>query len=408
MTVSATKGAYGWVAQVAQDTLPAAGDYNTDGMRWHKVIQGDLAMNQMQEPYPFEVGGTLLPPGTYKGGYWSGGTLQMHPRLMFDDTLPSNGLLALLYTYAGTQTILDGTSSITTTTLATDITGTATIEVSGGFGTAAADQIAIFPGGDGGTVDFGFDQGDGDDRWLTVRKLIPSGASGFVGESFYNSKVNAINITAAAGAPLQWEVVFQGAAGDSDTYDQVVLEGFAGIPPASEGWDYSAAYDVTSIPISTYGSIKQGTMVSTDFKRAQNMTINLGSNMTPPPQMLVVGQFTPIDYSVLSRQIGVSYDFLWANADLYREIFYGSASGTTFDPDPYTSPFWTSFASPDGTRQFGFFATNVHWMAQPIGLRAPDLVRMRVDGIVAQPSSGAHWGVWMSASDIGSASGWPT
>ena len=48
MAVSGTKGAFGWVAQVAQDDLPASGEFNTDGMTWHKVLT--LSLIHISEP----------------------------------------------------------------------------------------------------------------------------------------------------------------------------------------------------------------------------------------------------------------------------------------------------------------------------------------------------------------------
>lgn len=409
MTVSAQKGAFGWVGQVAQDDLPAAGDYNTNGMTWHRVLQGDLAMNQDQRPYDNEVGGSLLIPGTYKAAYWSGGRLVLHPRLAVDNA-PPNHLVSLLWTYAGTMSMLSGTDDIdgTNTLDGTNVLGSASATVSGTLEVNSGDDVMFFPGDDGANVQFGVDQGDGDDRWLAVRKLTPSGASGYVGETFYNSKVANITITATAGAPIVMEVAFQGSAGDSDTYDQCVLEAFTGIPPATGGWQYSTGKNVDTVPISTKGAIKKGTALSADFKRVQNLRIDLGSGMTPPPQMTIIGQYSPFDYSVLNRPIGLTFDYIWENADLYRQIYYGGVSGTTFDPAPHTSPFFVSFGEPTDVYKLGFFAQTVHWMSEPIGLAGQDLVRMRINGIVST-STGAEWGLWLAGAGIAAgASAWPT
>jgi hypothetical protein len=97
MPVPGMKAAFGWVGQVAQDDLPAAGEYNDNGMTWHKVLGGDLGLQDDQRPYDPEVGGSILPPGTYKSSYWSGGQLAMRPRLAISATqTKANGLAPLL------------------------------------------------------------------------------------------------------------------------------------------------------------------------------------------------------------------------------------------------------------------------------------------------------------------------
>jgi hypothetical protein len=96
MPVSGMRAAFGWVGQVAQDDFPAAGEYNDNGMTWHKVLGGDMSLQDDQRPYEPEIGGSLLPPGTYKSSYWSGGQLAMRPRLAISGTATkANGLVPL-------------------------------------------------------------------------------------------------------------------------------------------------------------------------------------------------------------------------------------------------------------------------------------------------------------------------
>lgn len=393
MPVSGMKGAFGWVGQVAQDDLPAAAEYNDNGMTWHKVIAGDLGLMDDQRPYEPEVGGSLLPPGTYKGAYWSGGRLSIRPRLAVAD-LPANGLVPLLWAYAGTAALLDSTEAITTATLPASVLGTATTvaDITGVTG-----QAIFFPGALG-AVQFGREAGDGDNRYLALRKLTPT-ADGYIGETFYNSKVAGLSVQAASTGPLGVEISFLGGGGDSDQVDQYVLDAFVGEPAAANGWDYATAKPVDTIPMAGGGFVKEGVLSGNESRRVRNFQLNLGGAMTQPQDETVIGQYAPIGYSFLGRQIGIQYQFLWENAELYRRIKLGGITGTTWSVTPYTSPFWSRFPTMAGDYALGFFAQSVHWMSQPLGLRGEGQVVMQVSGVVADVA-GAQWALWLAAKDL--------
>lgn len=403
MPVSGMKAAFGWVGQVAQDDLPAAGEYNTNGMTWHKVMGGDLGLQDDQRPYDPEVGGSILPPGTYKSSYWSGGQLAMRPRLAISATqTKANGLVPLLWAFAGGAAYLPSTTVINADTLGAGVLGTATTvaDITGIVGDAL-----IFPGVSG-AVQFGAERGDGDNKWLALRRLIPTEA-GYIGETFFNSKVAAINLSAAATGPLGMEVTFLGGAGNSDLYDQYVLENITGEPVAANGWDYASAADVDTIPMAGGGYVKEGTLSGGESRWVRDLRIQLRGNITGPQDTTMIGQYAPGGYSILGRQIMVSYSYLWNNADLFRKIKLGGVSGTSWSQAPYYSPFWTRFPDLAGTSVMGFFAQRVHWMAQPVGVQGESQVIMQVQGLVTG-APGAAWGLWLAAADLEDASAWPS
>ena len=59
-----------------------------------------------------------------------------------------------------------------------------------------------------------------------------------------------------------------------------------------------------------------------------------------------------------------------------------------------------------GVYALGFFAQNVHWMSQPIGLQGESQVVMGVTGMVADVA-GAQWGVYLAGADYTGVV-WPT
>lgn len=400
MPVSGMKGAFGWVGQAAQDDLPAAGEYNTGGMTWHKVISGDLGLADDQRPYENEVGGSYLPPGTYKASYWAQGRLAIRPRLAVNLSA-ANGLVPLLWAYAGSMANVPSTTLITAATLPAGVLGTATdVEDMTGI----AGDALIFPGASGSVL-FGADRGDGDDRYLTLRKLTPTRA-GYIGETFHNSKVAAINLSTASTGPLGAELALVGCGGDSDQFDQYALEAFVGEPSAANGWDYASAKSVDTIPMAGGGYVKQGTLSGSELRGVRDLQISLGGGFTRPQDQTIVGQYAPMGFNLLTRQIGISFSYLWDNPDLYRQIKTGGIAGTTWSQAPYTSPFWTKYPDLAGANAIGFFAQTVDWMAQAVGLQGESQVVMRVSGIV-RDAPGAKWGVWLAAADY-SGVVWPS
>jgi hypothetical protein len=408
MPVSGMKAAFGWVGQVAQDNLPIAAEYGPNGMTWHKALGGDLGLMDDQRPYDPEVGGSILPPGTYKSSYWSGGQLALRPRLAISATqTKANGLFPLLWAFAGGGAKVASTLVVTTATIPAAAMGTATT-VADITGLTGAHDVMIFPGASG-SVQFGSEQGDGENRWLTFRRLIPT-QTGYIGETFFNSKVASIGLSTASTGPLGAEIAIIGGAGNSDTYDQYVLENFTGLPNAANGWDFTSAANVDTIPMAGGGWVKQGALSSAEVKNVRDLQINLMGNITKPQDGTMIGQYAPGGYSILGRQITISYTFLWDNANLYRQIKLGGTSGTTWKSTPYVTPFWSSFPDLANNHAMGFFAQNVHWMSAPIGVQGESQVLMKVNGLVSD-AAGAQWGIWIAKAGASSLTGpsvWPT
>lgn len=405
MPVPGMRAAFGWVGQIAQDDLPAAGEYNDNGMTWHKVLGGDLGLQDDQKPYDPEVGGSILPPGTFKSSYWSGGQLAMRPRLAVSGAqTKANGIVPLLWAFAGSSVKLASTVPINSpaTVPAGVLGGASTVATITGL--AGVHEAIFFPGANG-TVQFGSEQGDGEDRWLTMRRLIPT-KTGYIGETFYNSKVASISLASASTGPLGMEVAILGGAGDSNLYDQYVLENFTGAPTPADGWDFASAANVDTIPMAGAGYVKQGALNSAALKNVRDLQINLQGNITGPQDTTMIGQLAPGGYSLLGRRITISYTFLWDNPDLYRQIKLGGVNGTAWSQAPYYSPFWIKFPDLAGTRAMGFFAQNVHWMSAPIGVQGESQVQMRVTGLVTE-AVGAQWALWLAAASLTGPSVWP-
>lgn len=411
MPISASRGAFGWVGQVAQDDFPSGAEFNTNGMTFHKVLAGDFSLQDDQRPYDPEVGGSLLSPGTYKSSYWSQGRLSIRPRLgVIATRTKAHSLVPVFWTFAGSAAHIAGGvggTVITTTTIPTAVMGAYT-KVHQLTGLDDEDDSTIFFPGASGSIQFGADLGDGNDKWLTLRKLTPT-STGYIGETFYNCKVAGLSFGSASTGPVGMDIAFQGGAGNSDTFDQYVLEAITGEPSNNVGWNYETALGVDTCPHAGSGWVKLGAADSDELKYVRDLQVTLGGNMTRPQDMTMIGQYTPGDYALLSRDIGVTYTFLWNNPDLYREIKLGGISGTTWSATPYTSPFFCRFADMAGNYAMGFIAQSMDVMTAPIGLRGQTQVVMQVSGVV-RDVTGCKWALWIAGpkDDIANMVTWPT
>lgn len=72
---------------------------------------------------------------------------------------------------------------------------------------------------------------------MALRKLTPT-VTGYIGETFYNCRVAGLSMGSSATGPIGMDIAFQGGAGNSDTYDQYVLEAITGEPTTNTGWNY--------------------------------------------------------------------------------------------------------------------------------------------------------------------------
>lgn len=407
MPLSGNRGAFGWVGQVAQDDFPSGVGWNTDGMTFHKVLQGDFSLQDDQRPHDPEVGGSLLSPGTYKSSYWSQGRLSLRPRLgLITGRTKAHSLVPILWSLAGSAAYFDtSTTVVTTATIPAGVMGTDTkIEQITG---AAGDDAIFFPGASG-TIQFGADLGDNataNKKWLALRKLTPT-ATGYIGETFYNCRVAGLSMGSSATGPIGMDIAFQGGAGNSDTYDQYVLEAITGEPTTNTGWNYETALNVDTIPHAGSGWIKLGASSSSEIRYVRDLQVTIGGNMTKPQDMTMIGQYAPGDYALLSRDIGITYTFLWDNADLYRAIKLGGTNGTEWSSVPSRSPVWCRFADMGDNYSIGFFGQDMDLMTAPIGLRGQTQVVMQVSGVVRDVAT-AKWALWITGADLTNMKDWP-
>lgn len=295
-----------------------------------KANQVNVAPVQMTRNVGQLVGGSLLPGGSIKTAAWSGGAMVMPPPL--DDYIGW-----LLYAFAGSVSSVDN---------------------------ADGSYSHYFPGGADSSAPA---------KYLTARRSVP-GAN-----TLYEQMEDQV-VT---------RMLWSFAPGEFATL-RAEMAGRTPSSPDGSGWAFDAK-DETSVPIACKGSFElpSGTMVDT----VSGVTLEMG-NITPPPQqVLAMGSYYPIDFPVLGRQISLSFASLWEDKALYDSLFYDTGVWT---PTVYSSSVEVvvqSTANISGSipYELAFYAPEVGWECQPVGLEGGGLVAMQMTGIVTDAASGFDW-----------------
>jgi hypothetical protein len=341
MATSAAPGAVGWGPQVDRATAATVYFY-------HKAREVNLAPIEIVNDFDPEIGGSLLPAGSYKAAYWVGGEIDVVPRL--------NATLGwLFYCFAGHAS---------------------------SNGDVGAGYTHQFPG----RADSGIPQ-----NWMTFRRIIPgydkdTGAAMFLGEQFEQCKVLSLTLSATPAATLGLRI---GVAG-------LKMAAFVDNPNWIDSYSYE---DYSGVPIATKGSFMLPDGTAIDTVTNCQLTLGLGAN---PRNDLVVGSYTPHDITTLTRDIQVSGTFFWRNPTLYKSLYYNSG-GTDWQPEVYspTGQFHMYFESPGNlaTRTYpariGFRGQKVTWTARPVGLRGGDVISMQLTGRITDAQAGIDWQMYM-------------
>jgi len=342
MPVPSVNAAVGWKSQTAK------GSAATGAFYWHKQTSSSFMPVELVQPFPPELGGDMLPSGLYKGAYWTAGSLNMVPRV-------DQALGWLLWSFSGSGAI-----------------------------SGAGPYMHTFPGQQDNFVP---------EKWLTFRRRVPKVGGTYFGETFQDCKVNALTINGTPGSILTMRA---DVAGLSSTVTD---------PCSGEGWTPSTdngGYDAFSgAPITCVSGFEMPD--GTPITLINSVTITLNNNAPDPRQMLVIGNYSPVDIIPLSRTITIEATAFWEDAVMYKNIVYGG--GTTWTPTLYTgySPLEIYFQTPGnlaggayaGVLGFWAAANAVTWSVRPIDTRGGDIVVLSLQGQVNALTSGEAWRLYL-------------
>ena len=395
MTIIGTESSIAWCPQTG--TAPGTDNPPTTSSgsklpalanplwRWHYALNLEIAPQQLQAPLPMQVGGPLLPSGTYKGGAWAQGALQMFPRFSSDH------LHWLLWSACSTYSLTH--AEVPVSVAASPVAAWDYLYGGGDDLTGTYETDGVF------TVDSTTGTARNNvNRYLGLKRLLPPDENGYYwGETISDARVSALVFEAGPGTPLRTTVGFVGRV--PTLYDQTGTM-HAGILMEEEwtpeyiasGWPGLPDGDVLT---SCRGDLNLPTGSPLSLG-AVDVTLAISPNMTTPMQERVLFNYYPEGYNILGWNIAVNLTIKKGVYELYDRIFFGG-DHTAWSPAPWTSgdPFNIIFQS--GTNSLAtdtlpvemeFYADTITWSMEPITTAAGQIVAARVTGIVQAPEDG--------------------
>jgi hypothetical protein len=275
MSVPAQRGIFSIAKQSAK---VGSGTFTVGSETWYRyrAPRVGVSLIQSQTALPMETGGPLVPTGVTKDMAFWGGDVDLLPRCEDDFGW-------LLYAMMGNASSVSGVD-----------TGTYYTH----HFTYAADQADV--------------------PWLAVRRFIPGEATtDEYGEVGFDGIATNMRVNVPPAGNLACNIGFMGRKW------QVEEE---------PSWTYTNALeDGTTIPNAGNGSLK---IEGIEYPIIA-LTLDLNNNVSTPQQEVIVGDYWPDDFQVLSRLATFRFLYKYEDPDLCQKILTNSDTGTAFSPFPY-------------------------------------------------------------------------
>lgn len=290
MGTSGTRGSFGVAIQSAVDApaeIPPSG--------YFPVNSSSMTNEQMAQPLPPEVGGTLFGRGAYKGGFRVRGETAFVPRV--------NTIGLLLRSLFNGETVIENSA-------ADDVsTGSPTVYKHDHLFTVRDDL---------------------DPMWLTVRRYV----GGTIGEEMSDARVGSFRLDVAATNVV-------------NATAQLLARGWRQIPPtpvppAIDGdfflscvsQVYEDRGDDTTTIVPPWGrgdGPNPGETLPTSMV-VDRASVELGIQLTD--NEFRIGAYALDDITALQRQAGVTMDVRLSRDDLFRKVYRNGKSSLYTDPTP--------------------------------------------------------------------------
>tara|TARA_Y100000310_G_scaffold328928_1_gene397906 strand:+ start:17738 stop:18817 length:1080 start_codon:yes stop_codon:yes gene_type:complete len=359
MTVTASKGAFGWGCQAAKGTA-AQIDY------WHRAHNIDLGVVESREVLDPEVGGTILPTGVIKTGVHAAGGVDISPRLEDDIGWLFMSLMGSV-----------------TTTGDTPEQGTAIYTHEFSF-----TNLTTLP-------------------WLTLAKMMPgSSAAEDIGLRVTDAKTAAMRLMLPGRGRLRARMDFLGITPE--------------FVPDADTLHWDPAYEEEdSIPITSKPGggfhMPTGTPVY-----PLGCTVDMTNGLSNPvTQEAVIGSYYPDDIALLGRAVIIRFPLKISNYDVWSQAIFNvsdaSAAGQNWvpwSPITYSTTWFVRCESPGSMTGESYpwalelEAAEVEWVVDPIALVGNQQVLVNVTGTVVQPASGTAFKITLV--NLTSSYAWPS
>ena len=176
------------------------------------------------------------------------------------------------------------------------------------------------------------------------------------------------------------------------------------------GLGWQVAEDYQSVPVSCVLeggiTIPGGTLFSSGLDPVEvsftNFSVTYGNNTTTPQQEMIVGQYFPEDFVMLSRAVTYQGTVKWRDSYLYQKLFKLTVgTGKVWSPVVFTSPLFCKAVSPNNmsatlASQWAYYmyAKRVVWaIDRPPVLAGGEIVTVQVTGTVIDNGGTYGWGI---------------
>jgi len=336
-------------AKIGKDGTFVPGNVSYYKFRAPRIGIGPI---QDQQVMPLETGGPLVPSGSYKQMRMFGGQVDLIPRL-------ENSFGLLLKALMGTA------SSVTNK------------NADGATATGANTHIFHFDPTNNATL-----------PWCSVRTMVPGATAGEnFGQTGFDCRVNAMQFTVPAMGKIAARV---GVIGRDFKLDD------------ASTWTYANATmeDSTSTADAGRGQFAIG---GVEYP-IMGAVVEVANGLTTPQQEVVVGDFAPDSFDVLTRNATIRIVYKYQNADLFRKLLTGQANGTEWSSLPFTNSsdgngfaFDARFQAPANIGatstpyEMRIRANRVTWAVDgPIELQAGNIITQTFVGTILEPASGDY------------------
>jgi len=157
----------------------------------------------------------------------------------------------------------------------------------------------------------------------------------------------------------------------------------------TDAYDSDDAFSIAADP-------KSQVIIEGEQLQCSGLTVTITNSLLPVEQAMIIGEYSPLDFPNITRQITFRATALISNYDLYRALITNSTTGKRFSASPFTGDVDFRAYSPltylSGARQFALNVRttqgNVSWALQgALPFTAGQPVIITLLGTVQKPVS---------------------
>lgn len=351
MSVSAQGGIFSFGLQT--DKVGKTGTFDPTGVDYYRMRAPAMMFGpiQDQQVMPLETGGPLVPSGSYKQMRMVGGQVDLIPRLE-----ASFGYLL--------KAMMGTASSVTSK------------DADGATVTGVNTHIFRYDPTNNATL-----------PWCTARALVPGATSADnLGITGFDCRVSAMQFTIPAMGKIAARV---GMVGRDFVLDD------------ASTWTYANTMeDSTSTADAGRGQFAIG---GVEYP-IMGAVIEVANGLTTPQQEVVVGDYAPDSFDVLTRNATIRIVYKYQDSGLYRKLLTGTASGTEWSSLPFTNNTGggtyafdarfqaaTNIGATSTPYELRIRANRVTWAVDgPPQLQAGNIITQTFVGTILEPASGDY------------------